>query len=389
MGGVAKAMNAGPLSGVRIVELAGIGPGPMCAMLLADLGATVLRIDRKEPAALGIRRPLKYDLLLRSRKSIALDLKDPQAVDIVLRLVEQADALLEGFRPGVTERLGLGPDICLRRNPRLVYGRMTGWGQTGPLSQTAGHDMGYIAITGVLNAIGRCGAPPSIPLNLVGDYGGGSLYLALGVVAALFEARNSQRGQVVDAAIVDGTASLATTFFGMHAAGMLKPQRGTNVMDSGSHYYDVYECSDGKWISVGPLEAKFYSQLLRHLEIDPASLGAQTDAQTWENAKAVLAARFRTRTRDEWAEIFANTDSCVAPVLDWDEAPRHPHLAARGTFVEVDGVVQPAPAPRFSRTVPATPTPPAPINPENTDAALETWATAQEISGWRAAGLLD
>ena len=382
-------MNAGPLAGVRIIELAGIGPGPMCAMLLADLGATVLRVDRKEPANLGIRRPLKYDLLLRNRKSIALDLKDPGAVAVVLQLVEQADALLEGFRPGVTERLGLGPDICLEHNPRLVYGRMTGWGQTGPLSQTAGHDIGYVAITGVLNAIGRRDAPPSIPLNLVGDYGGGSLYLALGVLAALHEAQHSGRGQVVDAAIVDGTASLATTFFGMQAAGMLKPQRGTNIMDSGSHYYDIYPCSDEKWISVGPLEPKFYALLLRHLDIDAASLGPQADPQTWEKSKALIAARFRTKTRDEWANLFADTDACVAPVLAWDEAPRHPHLAARGTFIEVDGVVQPAPAPRFSRTTPGTPTPPAPITPENTEAALEPWASARDISGWRAAGLID
>ena len=389
MGGTAKAVSAGPLAGLRIIELAGIGPGPMCAMLLADLGATVLRIDRKEPADLGIRRPLKYDLLLRNRKSIALDLKDPRAVEVVLQLVERADALLEGFRPGVTERLGLGPEVCLERNPRLVYGRMTGWGQTGPLAKTVGHDINYIAITGVLNAIGRQDAPPAIPLNLVGDYGGGSLYLALGVLAALHEAQRSGQGQVVDAAIVDGAASLATTFFGMHAAGMLEPQRGTNIMDSGSHFYEVYQCADGKWLSVGPLEGKFYAHLLKQLELDPASLGSQSDPGTWARAKPVLAARFRTRSRDEWAAFFANTDACVAPVLDWDEAPKHPHLAARGTFVEVDGVVQPAPAPRFSRTPPATPTPPEPVNPANTDAALQSWASSQDISGWRAAGLID
>ena len=389
MGGTAKALSAGPLAGLRIIELAGIGPGPMCAMLLADLGATVLRIDRKEPADLGIRRPLKYNLLLRNRKSIALDLKDPRAVEVVLELVERADALLEGFRPGVTERLGLGPEVCLERNPRLVYGRMTGWGQTGPLAKTAGHDINYIAITGVLNAIGRQDAPPTIPLNLIGDYGGGSLYLALGVLAALHEAQHSGQGQVVDAAIVDGTASLATTFFGMHAAGMLEPQRGTNITDSGSHFYEVYQCADGKWISVGPLEGKFYTELLRHLELDPASLGPQSDPGIWARAKPVLAARFRTRSRDEWAAIFANTDACVAPVLDWEEAPQHPHLAARGTFVEVDGVVQPAPAPRFSRTPPAKPTPPEPVNPANTDAALQSWANSQDISGWRTAGLID
>jgi crotonobetainyl-CoA:carnitine CoA-transferase CaiB-like acyl-CoA transferase len=389
VGGTQKALSAGPLAGVRIIELAGVGPGPMCAMLLADLGATVLRIDRREPADLGIRRPLKYDLLLRNRKSIALDLKDPRAVEFVLRLVAKADALIEGFRPGVTERLGLGPDVCRECNPRLIYGRMTGWGQTGPLAKTAGHDIGYIAITGVLNAIGRRDAAPSIPLNLVGDYAGGSLYLALGILAALHEAQRSGQGQVIDAAVVDGTASLATTFFGMQAAGMLSPQRGTNVSDSGSHFYDVYECADGKWISIGPLEGKFYLQLLKYLDIDPQTLGSQADPEAWPKAKAVLAGCFRTKSRDEWAKVFADTDACVAPVLEWREAPNHPHLAARGTFVEVDGVVQPSPAPRFSRTALATPTPPAPVNSENTDSALEPWSTTQEVAGWRAAGIID
>jgi alpha-methylacyl-CoA racemase len=379
----------GPLSGLRIIELAGIGPGPMCAMLLADLGATVLRIDRPEPAELGLKRPLEYNLLLRSRKSIALDLKDPRAIEMTLSLITQADALIEGFRPGVTERLGLGPEVCLRRNPRLVYGRMTGWGQSGPLAHTAGHDLGYIAITGVLHAIGRRGAPPSIPLNLIGDYAGGALYLALGLLAAIMEARSSGQGQVVDAAIVDGTASLATTFFGMFAAGMLEPDRGANTTDSGSHFYDVYECADGQWISVGPIEPKFYGVLLSLLEIDPAELGPQMDPANWSRAKSVLAAKFRARTRDQWAELFANTDACVAPVLRWDEAPHHPHLAARGTFVEVDGIVQPAPAPRFSRTTPQQPDPPAAITPENTTRALEGWASPQQISRWRSAGIVE
>jgi alpha-methylacyl-CoA racemase len=360
----------------------------MCAMLLADLGATVLRIDRPEPAELGLKRPLKYNLLLRSRKSIALDLKDPRAIEMVLSLVTQADALIEGFRPGMTERLGLAPEVCLARNPRLVYGRMTGWGQEGPLAQTAGHDIGYIALTGVLHAIGRRGAPPSIPLNLIGDYAGGALYLALGLLAAIIEARSSGRGQVVDAAIVDGTASLATTFFGMVAAGMLNPERGANATDSGSHFYDVYECADGQWISVGPIEPKFYGILLGVLGIESSELGPQMDPASWAHAKSVLAARFRTRTRDQWAELFANTDACVAPVLRWDEAARHPHLAARGTFVEVDGVVQPAPAPRFSRTAPQQPDPPAAITPENTTSALEGWAPPEQISRWRAAGIV-
>jgi len=379
----------GPLAGLRIIELAGIGPGPMCAMLLSDLGATVLRIDRREPVELGLKRPLRYNLLLRGRKSIALNLKDPRAVEAVLEMLPRADALIEGFRPGVTERMGLGPDVCLKRNPRLVYGRMTGWGQHGPLSHTAGHDLGYIAITGVLHAIGRRGAPPAVPLNLIGDYAGGALYLALGILSAVFEARNSGQGQVVDAAIVDGAASLATNFFGMHAAGMLKPERGSNAADSGSHFYDVYQCSDGRWISVGPIEAKFYAELLKGLDLDPTQMGPQMDPANWPRAKAILAERFSTRTRDEWAQRFADTNACVAPVLRWDEAIHHPHLSARGTFIDVDGVVQPAPAPRFSRTVPASPTPPAAVTPENTQLALAEWASAEQISQWRLDGLLE
>jgi crotonobetainyl-CoA:carnitine CoA-transferase CaiB-like acyl-CoA transferase len=382
-------VTAGPLAGLKIIELAGLGPGPMAAMVLADLGATVLRIDRKEPVKLGIDRPLKYNLLLRNRRTIALDLKEPRAVEAVLELVERADALIEGFRPGVTERLGLGPDACLARNPRLVYGRVTGWGQSGPLARTAGHDLGYIAITGVLNAIGRAGAPPSIPLNLIGDYAGGSLYLALGLLAGWIEASRSGRGQVVDAAIVDGTASLATTFFGMFAAGMLRDGRGTNMTDSGSHFYDVYECADGQWISVGPIEEKFYVQMLRLLQIDPESLGTQNSPEQWQRAKSVLAAKFRTRTRDEWARLFASTDACVAPVLNWAEAPAHEHLAARQTFVEIDGIKQPAPAPRFSRSVPPQPLPPMPVTPENTRDALSPWLSQAEYSNWRASGLIE
>jgi alpha-methylacyl-CoA racemase len=357
-------------------------------MLLADLGATVLRIDRPQPSGLGISRPLRFDLLLRNRRSIQLDLKRPQAVAAVMQLLERSDALIEGFRPGVTERLGLGPKACLERNPQLVYGRMTGWGQDGPLAQTAGHDIGYIAITGVLNAIGRRGAPPSIPLNLVGDYGGGGLYLALGLLAAILEARTSGQGQVVDAAIVDGTASLATSQFGSFAAGIISAERGSNIADSGSPFYEVYECQDGRWISVGALEAKFYAELLRLLEIDPAQLGPQHDTSAWPRAKQILAAKFRTRTRDEWAQLFASSDACVAPVLDWREAAHHPHLAARGTIVEVDGVAQPAPAPRFSRTPAAQPTPPMPITPSNTDVALAEWLSSEQIADWRSAGLI-
>ena len=389
MAGDAQAMSGGPLAGVRVVELAGIGPGPMCAMLLADLGATVIRIDRKQPAELGIKRPLRYNLLLRNRPVIALDLKSAAGVEAALQLIEHADALIEGFRPGVTERMGLGPDVCLARNPRLAYGRMTGWGQDGPLAQTAGHDINYVAITGVLNAIGRADQPPSVPLNLVGDYAGGSLYLAFGLLAAILNARQTGRGQVVDAAIVDGAASLATTFFGMRAAGISSSNRGSNITDSGSHFYDVYQCADGGWLAVGPIEAKFYAEFLRELGIDQASLGAQDDRANWTRAKEVLAAKFRERPRDDWAKLFAPTDACVAPVLDWDEAPRHEHLAARNTFIEVDGIVQPAPAPRFSATPAATPVPPAPVTPENTRAALAHWLSRDEVETWQARGLID
>ncbi|MDF2463240.1 MAG: L-carnitine dehydratase/bile acid-inducible protein [Ramlibacter sp.] len=375
--------SRGPLAGLKIIELAGIGPGPMCAMLLADLGASVLRIDRREPSGLGIQRPLRYNLLLRNRPSISLDLKDPEAQAFVLRLVEGADALIEGFRPGVTERLGLGPDTCLGRNPKLVYGRITGWGQEGPLSQSAGHDINYLALTGILEAIGREGAPPSIPLNLVGDYAGGSLYLAFGLLAAVLEARQSGKGQVVDAAIVDGAAHLATSFFGMAAAGMLG-ERGTNLTDGGAWFYDVYECADGKWITVGPIEPKFLAELLARLSLDPRDLGSQSDRAAWPKARELMSSVFRTRTRDEWTDRLQQSDACFAPVLNWAEAPRHPHLTQRRTFIEVDGVTQPAPAPRFSRTVPPDPTPPAP-NDADVDSALASWLPAAEIAAARAA----
>lgn len=378
----------GPLTGIKIIELAGIGPGPMCAMLLADMGATVLRIDRKKKSGLGLERPLEYDLLLRNRGSIELDLKSPDAVALVLDLVDQADALIEGFRPGVTERLGLGPEHCLRRNPKLVYGRVTGWGQTGPLTAAAGHDLNYIALTGVLAAIGRRGQPPSIPLNLIGDYAGGALYLALGLLAGILEARRSGMGQVVDAAIVDGTASLATMFFGMVAAGMHGLPQGSNVLDSGSHFYEVYECSDGRWISVAPVEAKFYAELLSRMGIDPVQLGAQRDAAKWPEAKAVLAEKFRTKTRAEWIAILEGTDACFSPVLTFGEAAQHPHLKARQTFVEVGGVVQPAPAPRFSRTPLATPKPPMKSTPQTTDAALANWLPEDTVAALRRAGTI-
>jgi len=379
---------SGPLTGVKVVELAGIGPGPMCAMLLADLGATVIRVDRREPAALGIARPLRFNTLLRNRGAIALDLKNPAAVEAVLMLVEQADALIEGFRPGVTERLGLGPDACLARNPRLVYGRLTGWGQDGPLAKVAGHDINYLALTGVLDAIGRADQPPTVPLNLVGDYAGGSLYMAVGILAAILESRQSGSGQIVDAAIVDGVAHLATTFAGMLAGGIWNRSRGSNVSDSGSHFYDCYECADGRWLAVGPIEEKFFAELLTRLGVDAASLGPQMSRDHWREAKSVLAARFKALTRDEWAERLGNTDACVSPVLSFAEAPEHPHMKARGTFVEIDGIVQAGPAPRFSRTVPARPTPPLPITSENTDETLAAWLSADKIAAMRSQGTI-
>ena len=323
---------AGPLSGIKVVELAGIGPGPMCAMLLADLGATVIRVDRKQPAKLGIERPLKYNTLLRNRGSVALDLKDPAAVDIVLDLVEQADALIEGFRPGVMERLGLGPEPCLQRNPRLAYGRLTGWGQHGPLAQAAGHDINYLALTGILDAIGREGQPPTMPLNFVGDYAGGSLYMAVGLLAAILEARRSGQGQVVDAAIVDGATHLATTFHGMLAGGLWQPGRGTNVSDGGSHFYDCYECADGRWIAVGPIEAKFFDELLQRLDIDAAEPRAAAVARALEGRQG----RARRALQD------------AQPRRLGEPAPAHRRLRVAGAHVRRSAA---APAPARARHV--------------------------------------
>jgi crotonobetainyl-CoA:carnitine CoA-transferase CaiB-like acyl-CoA transferase len=376
----------GPLAGVKVVELAGIGPGPVTAMMLADLGATVIRVDRKEPSGLGAPRPLRYDLGLRNRKSIRVDLKDPAAVALVLDLVANADALVEGFRPGVMERLGLGPDACLQRNPKLVYGRVTGWGQDGPLAHSAGHDVNYIALTGLLDAIGREGQAPTIPLNVIGDYAGGALMLAFGILAGVIEARASGRGQVVDAAMVDGAASLLTVLVGARAAGMMNGERGTNLLDTGAPFYEVYACADGKYISIGPIEGKFYRQLLERLEIDAPALQRQTDPAAWPEAKRVLAAHFRTRTRAQWTALLEATDVCFAPVLSMEEAPAHPHLRARGTFVEVDGVMQPAPAPRFSRTPAALPQPPAELNTDNAQRALQEWLSPSAVAAHRAAG---
>ncbi len=369
--------SGGPLAGCRVVEFAGIGPGPMCAMLLADMGATVLRIERPGPTGLGIPRPPRFDVLNRGRPSVVLDLKHPLGLETALSLVARADASIEGYRPGTMERIGLGPVPCLERNPRLVYGRVTGWGQEGPLAPWAGHDLNYIALTGALDAIGREGAPPTPPLNLVGDYGGGALYLAFGVVCALLEVRSSGRGQVVDAAMIDGAASLMAPFFGLRAGGLQNGPRGTNMLDSGAPYYDVYECADGRYVSVAPIERKFREQLFERIGIDPAWVAEADDRSRWAELKKLLAARFRTRPRDAWCELFEGTDACVAPVLTVEEAPAHPHHRARSTFIEVDGIVQPAPAPRFSRSVPARPT--APGEPgRDARAALREWGLADE-----------
>lgn len=378
----------GPLTGLKVIELAGIGPGPMAAMLLADLGATVLRIDRTVASGLGVPRPLRYNLLLRNRPVLELDLKKPEAVALVLRLVEKSDVLIEGFRPGVTERLGLGPDACFARNPKLVYGRMTGWGQAGPLAQAAGHDLNYIALVGALHAIGREGQPPAIPLNLVGDFGGGAMYLAFGIIAALWEAQRSGMGQVVDAAITDGVASLMTSLYGNHGAGIMTDERGTNATDSGAHFYEVYECADGKYISLAPIEGKFHGELLRRLGIDANTFPQQWDRVKWHDTKAVIAERIRHKTRDEWCELLEGTDSCFAPVLSMREAPRHKHNLSRGTFIDVDGVAQPAPAPRFSRSVPNTPKPPRPAAAEVAEDILAPWLDAAQIAAARAAGTI-
>ncbi|MHB8380984.1 MAG: CaiB/BaiF CoA transferase family protein [Candidatus Binataceae bacterium] len=378
----------GVLSGYKIVELAGIGPGPMCAMLLSDMGADVLRIDRTADAALGIAMETKYSLLNRGRRSVALDLKRPEAIEAVLKLVEKADALIEGFRPGVTERLGLGPEHCLKRNPRLIYGRMTGWGQEGPLAHAAGHDINYIALSGALASIGRKGDAPVPPLNLVGDFGGGALYLALGVVAGLLEAQKSGKGQVVDAAMVDGAASLMTAIYGLRLSGVWNDKRGENILDTGAHYYEVYETKDAKHVAIGSIEAKFYDELLRLSGLKGQELPRQNDRASWPKMKERLKALFLTRTRDEWCAIMEGSDICFAPVLSMDEAPHHPHNQHRGTFVESGGVTQPGPAPRFSRTPSKIQRPPARPG-EHTEEALGDWGfSAGDLERLRKSGAI-
>jgi alpha-methylacyl-CoA racemase len=342
--------STGPLGGVRVLELGGIGPGPFCGMMLADMGAEVVRIDRPGASV----DDGTHGVLLRNRRVLAVDLKRAEAVAVVLRMCRGADAIFEGFRPGVAERLGLGPAVCAAANPRIVYGRMTGWGQTGPLASTAGHDINYIALSGALGAIGRQGERPVPPLNLVGDFGGGGMMLAFGLVCGILEARSSGLGQVVDASMVEGSAALMAMFFGARAAGLHRGERGTNVLDTGAPFYEVYETKDGRHVAVGAIEPKFFALLAERLELGP-SFGAQLDVPRWPEQKARLAAIFRERTRDEWTSLFAGTDACVSPVLGLDEAPLHPHNVAREAFIEVDGDWQPAPVPRFSRTPAAPP----------------------------------
>jgi alpha-methylacyl-CoA racemase len=363
----------GPLAGLRVLEFAGIGPAPFCAMLLADLGAEVLLIDRPDDPGMGVARSRRHDLLLRGRQSLILDLKQESDALRARQLSRHADALIEGFRPGVMERLGLGPEVLARDNPRLVYGRMTGWGQHGPRAGEAGHDLNYIAHAGLLAAMGRPDAPPPPPLNVIGDFGGGGMLLAVGVLAALLEARTSGRGQVVDAAMVDGSALLANMFHGLRAEGRWHAARGSNFLDGGAPFYDTYATADGRFVAVAALEEKFYRALLAGLAIEPGELPARDDPANWPQLRARFAAAFATRTRDDWAERFAGSDACVTPVLCWDEVARDAHNCARHAYVRVDGVAQPAPAPRFSRTPGAIANPP-PMRGEGGEAMAVRWA---------------
>jgi alpha-methylacyl-CoA racemase len=379
---------SGPLAGVRIIELAGLGPAPFAGMMLADAGAEIIRIDRSDRAMYPPPAEPDSDLLNRGRRSVAVDLKRPAGAELVLRLASRADGLIEGFRPGVAERLGIGPDACLARNRALVYGRMTGWGQDGPMAQMAGHDINYIAVAGALGQIGRVGEPPVPPLNLVGDFGGGGMLLAFGVVAAVLSARQTGEGQVIDAAMVDGAAALMTMTYSFRSTGIWKNPPGTNILDTGAHFYEVYQTSDGGYIGVGAIEPQFYAELLRRLGLDGHDLPDQLDRAAWPRMKQLFATIFATRTRDEWAATFAGTDACAVAVLSMDEAPSHPHNAHRQTFVEIAGVVQPAPAPRFSLT-PGKIRRPPPRPGQGTDDALADWGLdGAEIRQLRESGAI-
>jgi len=374
-------MSRGPLAGLRVLEFEAIGPGPFAGMMLADMGADVVLVDRPFESGLGVKRARRFDLMMRGRHSVTLDLKSEQGAEAALRLAERADALIEGFRPGVMERLGLGPAEMHARNPRLVYGRMTGWGQSGPLAERAGHDINYIALSGVLNAIGRAGEAPVPPLNLVGDFGGGGMLLAFGIACGVIEARSSGRGQVVDAAMVDGAALLATMFSGLIAGGQWRDgERGGNVLDSGAPWYDTYPTRDGGHVAIGAIEAKFYAELLERLGLEASLAATQHDRTTWPALRARFAETFAQLTRAEWEAIFAGSDACFAPVLSFTESRGHPHVAARAGSIEVGGIAQPAPAPRFDRTPSAAPAPP-PERGSGGGPALQRWgfdSTAME-----------
>ncbi|WP_022957320.1 CaiB/BaiF CoA transferase family protein [Spongiibacter tropicus] len=375
-------MSQGPLKGLKIIEFAGIGPGPFCGMLLSDLGADVIRIDRKGGAPGG-----SDDVTFRGRRSVALDLKNPKSVELCLSLMATADVVFEGFRPGVMERIGLGPDVALARNPRLVYGRMTGWGQTGPYAMAAGHDINYIAISGALHAMGGRDKPVP-PLNVVGDFGGGSLYLALGILAGVLHARETGEGQVIDCAVSDGAASLMSMFYGFKSSGRWKDEREANVLDGAAPFYDVYQCADGKWISLGPIEPQFYALMLEKTGIDDPQFQKQMSREDWPELKEKLAAVIAQKSCAEWCEILDATDACFAPVASLEEAPKHPHNVARETFVDIDGVVQPAPAPRFSATPGAIQGPP-PRRGEHNESALSDWGvSAEDIDALKSAGSL-
>ena len=379
----------GPLNGIKVVEIASIGPGPYCAMMLADMGADVIRVDRKNQAGrpgTTVGANPRHEVLNRGRRSVAVDLKNPEAIETVLKMCEGADVILEGFRPGVMERLGLGPEIVQARNEKIVYGRMTGWGQDGPYANVAGHDINYIALSGVLHALGREGDKPLPPMNLVGDFGGGGMLLAFGIVSALFEAQRSGQGQVVDAAMVDGAALLMAPIYGLEKMGRWDgDNRGVNLLDTGAHFYEVYETSDGKFISIGSIEPQFYALLLEKSGVNAEDFADQQNKENWRDHKATLEAVFKTKSRDEWCNIMEYTDICFAPVLSMNEAHAHPHNAERGTFIEVEGVRQPRPAPRFSRTEPEVARP-SPIPGEHNDEALQEWGfSADEIAALREA----
>jgi len=378
---------SGPLSGVKVIELVGIGPGPFAAMLLADLGADVVRVHRAQSVERGFD-PGGVPIMDRNRRSIGVDLKNPEGVETVLRLVESADALLEGYRPGVTERLGVGPDACLARNPKLVYGRMTGWGQDGPLASAAGHDINYIALAGALAHFGRAGEKPTPPLNLIGDFGGGGLMLAFGIVCAVLEARTSGQGQVVDAAMVDGAATLMSFVWGMKAVGAFREEQGTNLLDSGAPHYDTYETSDGKFIALGALEEQFYAEFLEKTGLASEGLPAVTDQSAWPALRQRFTELFTSKTRDEWCDLLEGSDACFAPVLPMSEAANHPHIKERGTIVEFEGLLQPAPAPRFSRT-PAEIRSAAPKPGQHTDEVLMEWGFgADDVAKLREVGAI-